>query len=139
MQIEYMLDDKNYIIIGMSAAIIKNNFEINDCKKEAKKISNEIKELFGESVKYQHDKMTKATADRSGKSISDARFYIFKDGSFVGQFELAPITRHGDDGEFEGHSTSNVAFDKDLNGNTVAYGVVLGTKPIGFLPKTYRR
>ena len=84
MQIAYMLDDKNYIIIGMSAAISKNNFEINACKKEAKKISNEIKELFGESVKYQHDKMKKAAGDRSGKSISDTRYYIFKDGSFVG-------------------------------------------------------
>ncbi|MBH14194.1 MAG: hypothetical protein CMF37_14875 [Leeuwenhoekiella sp.] len=79
-----------------------------------------------------------ASFDLHRVNYDDGNIYR-EDGSFVGQFELAPITRHGDDGEFEGHSTSNVAFDKDLNGNTVAYGVVLGTKPIGFLPKTYRR
>ena len=83
MQIEYMLDDKNYIIIGLSAAKIEDNFEMNNCIKESEKISNEVKKLFGESVKYQHDKIQKASADRSGKSIVDARFFIFKDGSYA--------------------------------------------------------
>jgi hypothetical protein len=83
MQIEYMIDDKNYIIIGLGAGIIKDNFEMNNCIKESKKISNELKKLFGESARYQYDKMRKESGDRSGKSISDSRFFIFKDGSFT--------------------------------------------------------
>ena len=83
MQIVVMRDDKNYIIIAMDAANLKDNFDMNNCKKEAKQIANEFKKLFGKSTKYQYDKMKKHSADKSGKSISDSHFFLFGDNSYA--------------------------------------------------------
>ena len=83
MQIEVMRDDKNYIILAMDAANIEDNFDMNNCKKEAKQIANEFKKLFGKSTRYQYDKMKKRPDDKSGKSITDSHFFVFKDSSFA--------------------------------------------------------
>ena len=83
-QIEYMEKDKDYKIYALSGKIYDDdNFELDKCIKKAEKISNQIKEVLGKSVKYQHDKKTKLEADKSGKSISDTRYFIFDDGAFV--------------------------------------------------------
>ncbi len=86
MQVEVRRDDKNYPIIAMDAANIEmenENFDMNNCIKEAKKVVNEFKKMFGKSTKYQYDKMKKHKGDKSGKSITDSHFFIFKDDSFV--------------------------------------------------------
>ena len=83
MQIVVMRDDKNYIIIAMDAANLKDNFDMNNCKKEAKKIANEFKKLFGKSTTYHYKKMAKHGADNTGKSINDSHFFMFGDNSFA--------------------------------------------------------
>ena len=82
-QIEYILNDKNYTIQAISGKISLPNFSLDKCIKDGLKISSEIREVVGNDVIFQHDENVKTSADKSGKSIGDNKFYIFKDDSFI--------------------------------------------------------
>ena len=82
-QIEYILNDKNYIVQGVSGKVKLDNFTLNKCKKKASKISSEIEKVVGINLTFQHDKDTITSSDKSGKSIDDVRFYIFDNQSFI--------------------------------------------------------
>tara|TARA_B100000579_G_scaffold397457_1_gene377029 strand:+ start:564 stop:1163 length:600 start_codon:yes stop_codon:yes gene_type:complete len=82
LDISFITKDKNYKIIGISAALYSENIP-EGCKEKSK----EIKNLIGESLdedKYIYEETTSVhPVDSSGKSTVDSKYYYFANGDVI--------------------------------------------------------
>ena len=80
--ISFISKDKNYKIIGISAAIYSDNIP-EGCKKKSKEINNSIGETLDKN-KYTYEESSMVhPIDTSGKSTVDSKYYYFDNGDVI--------------------------------------------------------
>ena len=82
LDISFITKDKNYKIIGISAALFSENIP-EGCKEKSKEIKNLIDETLDKDNYMYKESTSVHPVDSSGKSTVDSKYYYFRNGDVI--------------------------------------------------------